>query len=312
MQLCCVSRAIKNNIYNSHKPREYLLKYSKIFNALFTITLLAGCAEQPEHTLLNKNEVDNTSLLKLYAMDCGSYDVSDMKDLSTSGIYDGQTHTMVNPCYLIRHPKGDLLWDTGHIDSMADTADGEVNGVWHAKLKTKLVDQLNQLDVLPTDIDYLSLSHIHPDHSGNANKFNQSTFIVNQLEQEYMFSEPALSYFGQFYSLLEQAKTISFNDEYDVFKDGSVVIKSMPGHTPGSSVLLVRLKQAGNVLLTGDLYVHAQGRKLNTMFKYNDKSLSLDSRKKFEALVIKEKARVIIQHEPMDFERIPQFPKFLY
>ena len=85
----------------------------------------------------------------------------------------------------------------------------------------------------------------------------------------------------------------------------------MPGHTPGSSVLLVRLKEAGNILLTGDLYVHARGRKLQTMHQYNEKPLTNNSRKRFEYIAKKENARVIIQHEKLDFERLPKFPKFL-
>ncbi len=249
--------------------------------------------------------------IKLYALNCGSYDVADMKDLSDTGVYDGQKLEMANPCFLIRHPKGDLLWETGHVDSLADKANGEVGGVWHSKLKTKLVVQLAQLNIKPQDIEYLSLSHVHPDHAGNANKFASSTFIVNELEHNFMFSEPAKSNFGVYYSALEKAKTIIFNGEYDVFDDGAVVIKSMPGHTPGSSVLLVRLNNAGNLLLSGDLYVHAQGRKLNTMHRYNAKKLTLDSRAKFELLAKKENARVVIQHDKQDFERLPIFPRYL-
>ncbi|NQZ22685.1 MAG: N-acyl homoserine lactonase family protein [Colwellia sp.] len=249
--------------------------------------------------------------IKLYTLDCGSYDVSDMQSLSSTGAYDGQKLKMANPCFLISHPKGDLLWETGHVDSLADTVDGVVAGVWHSKLKTKLVTQLAQLNIKPQDIEYLSLSHIHPDHAGNANKFASSTFIVNKLEHDFMFSEPAKSNFGAYYSALKQSKTLIFNGEYDVFDDSSVVITSMPGHTPGSSVLLIRLNNAGNILLTGDLYLHARGRKLNTVLQYNAKELTLDSRVKFETLAKKENARVIIQHDKQDFAKLPVFPKYL-
>lgn len=253
-----------------------------------------------------------SSELKLYALDCGTIDVSDMKDLSSTGTYDGQKIQLVNPCFLIRHPRGNLIWDTGHVDSMADKPNGEVSGVWHSKLSRKLLEQLGLLGISVTDIDYLSLSHAHPDHSGNANKFIDSTFIVNELEHEYMFSEPAKTYFGTYYFALEGAKTILFKDEYDVFNDGTVVIKSMPGHTPGSSVLLVKLSKTGNILLTGDLYIHEKERQIGTMHQYNvDKELTLISRNKFEHLVKKENARVIIQHEKKDFERLPKFPDFL-
>ncbi len=251
------------------------------------------------------------SAVKMYTLDCGSLSVADMKDLSMTGAYDGQSLEMVNPCFLIRHPKGDLLWDTGHVDSLADEPNGNISGVWHSKMSVKLVTQLKQLGLTSADIEYLSLSHIHPDHAGNANEFAQATFIVNQLEREYMFSEPINSYFGQYYSALKEAKAITFTNEHDVFGDKSVVIKSMPGHTPGSSVLLVRLQQAGSILLTGDLYTHARARSQKTMHGYNNKALTLASREKFEQLVTKENAKVIIQHEKADFDSLPKFPKFL-
>lgn len=262
-------------------------------------------------SLVWADKPESDSKVKLYTMDCGSYNVSDMKDLSATGEFDGQTIEMANPCFLIRHPSGDLLWETGHKDSLADNPDGNVSGVWHAKMSVKLIKQLNTLDIKPKDIEYLSLSHVHPDHAGNANKFVESTFIVNELEHKYMFSEPAKSYFGAYYSALEHVKTILFKNSHDVFSDGSVVIKSMPGHTPGSSALLVRLSGAGNILLSGDLYIHAQGRKFKTMLQYNDFKLTTDSRQKFEALARKEHAKVIIQHEKQDFNSLPKFPDFL-
>jgi N-acyl homoserine lactone hydrolase len=235
-----------------------------------------------------------------------------MKDLSSNGEYDGQKIQLVNPCFLIQHPNGNLIWDTGHEDSMADNPNGEISGVWHSKLSTTLIKQLHQLHLSVTDIDYISLSHAHPDHSGNANKFIDSTFIVNEFEHKYMFSEPAKTYFGTYYSELRNAKTIAFSGEYDVFGDGSIVIKSLPGHTPGSSVLLVRLYNAGNVLLTGDLYIHARERQTGTLHKYNvDKVSTVISRVQFENLVKKESARVVIQHDKQDFEHLPKFPKFL-
>jgi len=249
--------------------------------------------------------------LKLYTMECGTFDVSDMVDLSITGEYDGQQLKMANPCFLVRHPTGDLLWDVGLADSLVDKVEGEVSGVWHAKSKKKLIDQLAELGLTADDVEYLSLSHAHPDHSGNANKFKNSTFIVNELEQKYMFSEKIKSYFGAGYSALESARTVTFREGHDVFGDGSVLIKSMPGHTPGSSVLLIRLNEAGNILLSGDLYVHARGRKLKTMHRYNDEQATIDSREKFEAMVKQEEARVIIQHDKNDFESLPQFPAYL-
>ena len=127
-----------------------------------------------------------------------------------------------------------------------------------------------------------------------------------------MFQDDTFASFGAAYSQLRNANTREFKDETDVFGDGLVLIKSMPGHTPGSSVLLVRLANAGNVLLSGDLYVHRQDRELQTIPTFTmDQQVIVDSRKRFEMLAAEKKARVIIQHSLDDFESLPKFPRFL-
>ena len=250
--------------------------------------------------------------LRMYVLDGGGQDVSDMSDFSYDGLLGGQAAHLTNPIFLIRHPEGDLLWDTGYEDELADIPDGMNSGVYHRALDTKLIDQLEQLQLQPKDIRYLALSHLHPDHSGNANLFKDSTLIINELEHRYMFSEEAMAMFGSSYSELETAKTITFSDEYDVFGDGTVIIISMPGHTPGSSVLLVRLENSGNLLLSGDLYTHDKAREMQSIPTFNtDRQATLNSRKKFEELAVSENARVVVQHSKADFDKLPRVPNFL-
>lgn len=252
--------------------------------------------------------------LKLYALDCGGFDVADIGLFSRAGKFDGQSYTLANPCFLIRHPKGNFLWDTGFDQALVDMPDGMKQGDFHMTMKTRLTDQLAQLGLTPFDIEHLSISHWHPDHSGNANLFAGSEFIINKTEQELMFSDEmkAVPDIFKFYSALETANTISFEAQHDVFGDGRVVITSMPGHTPGHSVLLVKLENSGAVLLTGDLYILTKGRELRTIHSANsDPDATLVSMDKFESLVKKENARVVIQHEKDDFEALPKFPAFL-
>lgn len=106
--------------------------------------------------------------VKLYAMDCGITDISDMSDFSIEGKYKGEKLTLVYPCYLVSHPKGDLIWDTGMPQSIADIPGGLKMGVFHMQVKSNLKQQLAQLNMTTTDVEFLSLSHSHFDHVGSA------------------------------------------------------------------------------------------------------------------------------------------------
>ena len=294
------------NIKNpSQAARTLRLRFAPALIAFAMATgLIAGTAP----TLAAANTV------KLYALDCGTLDMFDTAAFSSSGQFDGQRATLANPCFLIRHPKGDLLWDTGLDQSLADKPDGDLAPWGHTKMATKLTDQLGQLGLAPADIEYLSLSHYHADHSGNTGLFSASTFLVNATEHAFMFSAEMRAAPEAFapYALLETARTVTFETSHDVFGDGTAVIHSMPGHTPGHSVLLLRLENAGAVLLTGDLYIMSASRTLQAVPSFNsDKAATLRSMKQFEILADITKARVVIQHEESDFKSLPAFPAFL-
>ena len=47
-------------------------------------------------------------------------------------------------------------------------------------------------------------------------------------------------------------KMIQLQGDLDIFGDGSVVVKRWVGHTPGSQMMTVKLKNTGLVILTGD------------------------------------------------------------
>lgn len=248
--------------------------------------------------------------IKLYAMDCGTIEASDMVSFDSEGRFAGQSKTLVVPCYLIRHPKGDLLWDAGFNETMVDTPVAEAGG-FHASMSVKLTDQLAGLGLAPADIEYISVSHWHPDHSGNAGLFAASTWVVHKDERAFMFSEAMKEASGD-YAALENAKIIQFTQEYDLFGDTSVVIVPTPGHTVGHSILQLTLENAGTLLFSGDLFTHAEGRKMGVIPVFNlDKEQTIKSMALFEKLVKQHDARVIIEHEKADFDALPKFPKYL-
>jgi N-acyl homoserine lactone hydrolase len=281
--------------------------------ALAAGLVLAACSPKTE-TAVVPEPAKPIAAVTLYAMDCGRFHTADAAPFSDAHDYDGQARDLVNPCYLIRHEKGDLLWDTG-IPSAAATTPPPPNGAFTASLAKSLEAQLAELSLAPADIELLSFSHLHFDHTGNGNTFAHATWIVDKDERDAMFSDEARkSPDFQNYSALENAKTVLIEGEadHDVFGDGSAVIVPAPGHTPGHTVLMLKTAKSGNVLLAGDMWHLAEARAKRTVPIYNfDKAKTLASMDKVEALAAAHDAKVIRQHVPEDFAGLPAFPAVL-
>jgi N-acyl homoserine lactone hydrolase len=114
------------------------------------------------------------------------------------------------------------------------------------------------------------------------------------------------------YSELKNSKTVILTkDEYDVFGDGTVIIKSAPGHTPGHQVLILKLAKAGRVMLAGDLYHYPEERKLNRVptFEFN-KEQSLASRAMIEAYVKRTHTQLWIEHDFAANSKLKKAPKY--
>jgi N-acyl homoserine lactone hydrolase len=250
---------------------------------------------------------------RLYAIDCGRIVFKDMAMFSDTGDYDGKPGTLADPCFLIQHAHGTLLWDTGLGDKIAASREGvDFNGI-RLYVDTSLQDQLKTLGLKPDDINYIAFSHFHLDHTGNANLFTHSTWIINRIELDAALS-PAPS-FGTDKSLIsayEHVKTQMIEGDYDVFGDGSVRILKAPGHTPGHQVLVLTLEHAGTVLLTGDLYHTRENRHFRRVGTMNtERADTLASMDRVEHIVSNTHARVIVQHSSEDFRSLPKFPGYL-
>src|SRR5678816_1914682 len=162
----------------------------------------------------------------------------------------------VNVSYLVVHPRGTVMFDTGGIGDEHFPADGSPAKEGIMSATRKLVPQLASAGYKPADITYLVMSHYHSDHTANANLFAGATWIVQKAEHDVMFSDkPVPILQPETYSALRTAKTkVLNNEDFDLFGDGTVVIKTTPGHTPGHQVLFVKLAKFGPVILSGDLY----------------------------------------------------------
>jgi glyoxylase-like metal-dependent hydrolase (beta-lactamase superfamily II) len=240
---------------------------------------------------------------RLYVMDCGTLVYNKPEDYNLKREEVKDTNMGVT-CYLIVHPKGLLLYDTGLNDRLVGRPlyENVREGYGQLKFQT-LSGQLADIGITAANIDYLVISHYHWDHVGNAGDFAAATWLVYKADRDQMFSTAARAYpwFGQ-YAALEHSRTTLLSGDHDVFGDGTVVVLATPGHTEGHCSLLVRLKNTGPVVLSGDLYHYAEERTLNRMPEEEKASGTVQSRQKVEELVRRTGAQLWIGHS-MDFFR---------
>jgi N-acyl homoserine lactone hydrolase len=246
---------------------------------------------------------------RLYVFDCGTLINNKPEDYNLKREEVKDTNMGVT-CYLVVHPKGLLLYDTGLNDRLVGRPlyENILEGYGQIKFNT-LSGQLADIGVKPADINYLVLSHYHWDHIGNAGDFAGSTWLVYPGDHEQMFSGAARAYpwFGQ-YSALEKSRTTLLSGDHDVFGDGTVVVLATPGHTEGHCSLLVRLKNTGPVVLSGDLYHYAEERSLNRMPEEEKTTGTVQSRQKIEELLRRSGAQLWIGHSMEFFRTVRKSP----
>lgn len=174
--------------------------------------------------------------MKLFLFQSGS--IRTKKSLLVEGESETEIEVPV-PFYLITHPGGNLLFDTGQPRSaMKGPLTGDYIPVMN---KADYVSpQLKKAGLTTSHITQIVLSHLHSDHAGGLEAFKNTECFIQ--EKELLADERNRDGLRWRY----------LNGDYDVFGDGLVRIVSTPGHSPGHQSLLLKLEKSGKVLLTSD------------------------------------------------------------
>ena len=249
---------------------------------------------------------------RLYVFDCGTLTVTDPVRFNFKK-EEVKTLDLSVGCYLIVHPKGTLLWDAGVVPDKMFAADGKPAVKLYGTATVPLRKQLAAAGYKPEDITYFSLSHSHWDHIANANDFAKSTWITSHVEKDILFGpNPPERSTRDEYDALATSKTIYVDGkDYDVFGDGTVVMKPTPGHTPGHQVLYVKLKKTGPVVLAGDLYHYPEEVTTGRVPVGDiDREQTRQSRVALAAFLKKTGAKLWIQHDLAAFRSLKKAPQF--
>lgn len=258
-----------------------------------TALALFGCASAPQPV----------PAVRLYVLSCGNVTINDLS-LLTPGENQGEKKKLTNSCFLIDHPRGKLLWDTGISDSIGADPVTVFDGAFDLSVTHPLLDQLEGIGVSPDQVNHLAFSHFHDDHTGNANHFGSAQLLIQRAEYDAAFGPDPQRYGFDptSYEELREEQALILDGDHDVFGDGRVRILPAPGHSPGHQVLFVELEHTGPVLLSGDLYHFAEARERRTVPSFNaDPDASRASMQSIEAFLARHQAELWIQH---DFEQM--------
>ena len=162
--------------------------------------------------------------------------------------------------YVITHPKGNIIFDTGNNDKTITDPEG-----WWGPLAKGFGLKMTQDDAIPAqlgkiglktdDIKYVAVGHMHLDHGGNISQFPNSTLVVQNDELKAAWWPDvgySLYYIPGDFEATKKMNIIRLEGDLDMFGDGSFRLFRAPGHTPGSQFAVVRLKNTGPVILTSD------------------------------------------------------------
>ena len=251
---------------------------------------------------------------RMYVLECGQSMTKDVSANWSPGVDVGVAREFSDNCYLIQHGDRLMLWDSGMSDAIAAKPEGvtAANGLLTLWVRKPLASQLQQLGIAPGDITDIAFSHFHSDHVGNANLFTSAKLYIQQAEYDAAFGPNAaqFNFAPALYEKLRSNPTVKLNGDHDVFGDGSVLILSTPGHTPGHQCLLVRLPRRGAVVLSGDM-VHFQENWENRRVPARnfDKQKTVQSMERIAAVLQSEHAELWINHDKAQSAAIPKAPE---
>jgi N-acyl homoserine lactone hydrolase len=249
-------------------------------------TLAAAAQPAPEVTLTR--------------LDCGN-GFNDQRRFTDTFAYDNPKMPFTFSCYLIRHGGDYMVWDTGFVPGSNPNAP-----------KVSLLDQLAQLKVTPQQVKYVGISHYHADHTGQLPSLPDATLLIGERDWAGLTSSPPMpsANVGAFTHWISGGGKVEPQAaDKDVFGDGTVVILRTPGHTPGHQSLLVRLKEKGPVILTGDVAHFRENYDNDGVPLANyDRAQTLASLDRIKQIAKNLHATVIIQHDLRDVDKLPPFP----
>lgn len=223
--------------------------------------------------------------------------------------------------YVLKHPKGNVMFDCGNNDKTITDADG-----WWGPLAKGFGLKMTQNDAIPAqlakiglkvgDIKYLVVGHLHLDHGGNVGQFKNSTLIVQEDEVKAALAPDvgfSVYYIPGDFAELKNMNIVRLNGDLDLFGDGSFRVFAARGHTPGSQFAVARLKNTGSVIMTSDVVYLKESLDKNILAPIPGVTHPIDAYKSYQRIRHirdSENAKIFYGHDPEIFKATKLAPEY--
>ena len=250
-----------------------------------------------------------TDQVTLYAFNCGWFQCNPGYFVEGD---EGASMRSPVPSYLITHPKGRVLFDTGmgvrfrrEMDNKL--VEGELGLEWFEGMD--IATRLKAIEVDPASIDWIVNSHLHIDHCGGNAHLPNATVIIQALEVEAArTSEQRYLYAPEDYDTGQPVKAIA--GEHDLFGDGTVRIVPTYGHSPGHQSMIVKLA-GGEVLLAGDCCYTERNLDVMVLPKATtDMEQGMETYRRLDALR-KGGTRILFGHDGKQWKQVTEAVPFV-
>jgi len=247
--------------------------------------------------------------VELYAFTCG------FLTLPRTFLLKGEKGviTVPVPSYLIVHPKGRVLFDTGLHEETLDDPGAYVGDViakyhtFHFHKGEEIGERLRSIGIGPDSINIVINSHLHFDHcGGNAQLPNADILIQGREITHARTVESTNGYLVSDWDTGQHLRAV--DGEHDVFDDGAVVCLPTYGHTPGHQSLRVQTERGGEFILCGDAcYLKDSLEQMRTPGIIADPEAALAVFRRFREMQA-HGARIMFGHDPDFWKNIPRAP----
>jgi len=224
--------------------------------------------------------------------------------------------------YVLKHPKGNVMFDCGSNDRTITDPDG-----WWGPLAKGFGLKMTKDDAIPAqlakigmkveDIKYLVVGHMHLDHGGNVGQFTKTATLVVQDDEMKAAWWPDVGYSIYYipgdFAETKQMNVMRLNGDFDLFDDGTFRLFRAPGHTPGSQFAMVKLPKTGHVILTSDAVYLKDSLEKNLIppipGTWNPMGM-YEGYAKIRYLRDMHKAQIFYGHDPEVFKATKKAPEF--